>query len=69
MIPAFASWHDFWLMGGYATYVWLAVCATLLPLLILLIQIRWQRKTLLREIVQHQARQRRRTTAQQREAA
>jgi heme exporter protein D len=68
MTPAFASWHDFWLMGGYAAYVWLAVGATLLPLLILLLQIRGQRKALLREIAQHQARQRRRSTAQQWEA-
>lgn len=68
MTPAFSSWHDFWLMGGYAAYVWPAVGATLLPLFMLLIHIFWQRKTLLHEITQHQARLRRRSAAQHREA-
>ena len=66
MSSAFSSWHDFWLMGGYAFYVWLAVTFTLLPLLVLVIHTRWQRKALLREIRRQQASSRRISAARQR---
>ncbi|STK49569.1 heme exporter protein D (cytochrome C-type biogenesis protein) [Escherichia coli] len=29
MTPAFASWNEFFAMGGYAFFVWLAVVMTL----------------------------------------
>mgnify|MGYP006985872582 CR=1 FL=1 len=29
MRPAFSSWYDFFAMGGYGFYVWLAVCFTM----------------------------------------
>lgn len=66
MHSAFASWHDFWLMGGYAFYVWLAVAFTLIPLLILVAHTRWRRKTLLRDIRRQQASARRIAAAQRR---
>ena len=59
MNSAFASWHDFWLMGGYAFYVWLAVVFTLVPLLALVMHTRLQRKALLRDIRRQQASARR----------
>lgn len=64
MTPAFASWHDFWQMGGYAFYVWLSVGGTLLPLLALFAHTHWQRKSLWRQIARQQTRQRRRLAAQ-----
>lgn len=65
MNSAFASWHDFWLMGGYAFYVWLAVAFTLLPLLALVLHTRRQRAALLRDIRRQQASARRRAPAQE----
>lgn len=62
---AFASWQDFFAMGGYAFYVWLAVAMTLLPLLALLLHTTWQRKQLLSEIRRRQAREQRIRQAQQ----
>lgn len=50
MTLAFSSWSAFFAMGGYAFYVWLAVASTLVPLLCLVVHIRLQRRTLLREI-------------------
>lgn len=47
MTSAFHSWSDFWQMGGYAFYVWLAVAVTVIALLILFIHTRWQRRALL----------------------
>ena len=66
MNSAFASWHDFWLMGGYAFYVWLAVAFTLAPLLALILHTRQQRKALLREIRRQQASARRAAAARAR---
>lgn len=31
MTPAFASWNEFFAMGGYAFFVWLAVVMTVIP--------------------------------------
>ena len=69
MSSAFASWHDFWLMGGYAFYVWLAVAFTLVPLLALVLQTRLQRKALLRDIRRQQASARRVAAARGRASA
>lgn len=44
-------------MGGYGLYVWLAVSATLVPLLILVWHTRWQRKKLLNEIQRRKSRE------------
>ncbi|HCM6270167.1 TPA: heme exporter protein CcmD [Salmonella enterica subsp. houtenae serovar 44:z36,Z38:-] len=32
MRTAFSSWSDFFAMGGYAFFVWLAVAMTVVPL-------------------------------------
>lgn len=50
MTPAFHSWAEFFAMGNYAFYVWLAVAATLLSLLGLLMHTLWQHKQLLADI-------------------
>lgn len=65
MNAAFDSWQAFFAMGGYAFYVWLAVAATLLPLLGLLVHTLWQRKQLLNEVGRRQARERRIRQSQQ----
>jgi len=59
MTPAFASWHDFVAMGGYAFYVWLAVAGTLVPLFALILHSRWSHRRLLADIRQRDARERR----------
>ena len=59
MNAAFASWHEFFLMGGYAFYVWLSVSITLLSLLGLVAHTCWQRRRVLAEIRQKQSRDRR----------
>lgn len=67
MNSAFSSWQEFWAMGGYAFYVWLAVAFTIIPLIFLIIHIRWQHKALLREVSRQQARERRIAAAQDKE--
>lgn len=62
---AFLSWQDFFAMGGYAFYIWLAVALTLLPLLALMLHTIWQRRQLLAEIRRRQAREQRIRQAQQ----
>ncbi|HEY4467886.1 MAG TPA: heme exporter protein CcmD [Klebsiella sp.] len=70
MTPAFASWSDFFAMGGYAFYVWLAVALTVFPLLMLVVHTTNQRRTILRGVAQQRARERRMRAAQaQREVA
>jgi len=59
MTPAFSSWQTFFAMGGYAFYVWLAVCFTLIPLVTLFIHSVLQRRRLLVDIRQRQSRERR----------
>ncbi|CNI64606.1 MULTISPECIES: heme exporter protein CcmD [Yersinia] len=59
MKPAFNSWAEFFAMGGYALYVWLAVAATLLSLLCLWGHTRWQYKQLLADIQRREAREQR----------
>ncbi|CNC36366.1 heme exporter protein CcmD [Yersinia pseudotuberculosis] len=64
MTPAFHSWAEFFAMGNYAFYVWLAVAATLLSLLGLLMHTLWQHKQLLADIHRRQAREQRIRQAQ-----
>lgn len=59
MTSAFHSWSEFWQMGGYAFYVWLAVAATALSLALLVWHTRWQRRALLAGVRRQQARERR----------
>lgn len=54
MIFAFSAWNAFWLMGGYAFYVWTAVVFTLVALMILVIQTLWQQQALRRDLAQQQ---------------
>lgn len=68
MNSAFSSWSDFFAMGGYAFYVWLAVAMTLIPLAILVVHTVMQHRAILRGIVQQRARESRLRAAQAREA-
>ncbi|EBO1743957.1 heme exporter protein CcmD [Salmonella enterica subsp. enterica serovar Schwarzengrund] len=64
MSPAFSSWSDFFAMGGYAFFVWLAVAMTVAPHTVL------QRRAILRGVAQQRAREARMRAAQaQQEAA
>ncbi|MFH8135202.1 heme exporter protein CcmD [Pantoea osteomyelitidis] len=69
MTPAFSSWQDFFAMGGYGFYVWLAVAFTLIPLCGLMLHTLWQRHRLLTEIRQRQSRERRIRAAKTKRAA
>ncbi|WP_409310907.1 heme exporter protein CcmD [Pectobacterium sp. B1J-3] len=69
MSIAFTSWQDFFAMGGYAFYVWLATALTLLPLCALVGHTLWCRRALLRDIQRQQAREQRKQTARQSEMA
>ncbi|WP_347115450.1 heme exporter protein CcmD [Leclercia sp. S52] len=68
MNSAFASWSDFFAMGGYAFYVWLAVAMTLIPLAVLVAHTVMQHRAILRDIAQQRARETRLRAAQAREA-
>ncbi|EBW9897342.1 heme exporter protein CcmD [Salmonella enterica subsp. enterica serovar Panama] len=64
MSPAFSSWSDFFAMGGYAFFVWLAVAMTVALHTVL------QRRAILRGVAQQRAREARMRAAQaQQEAA
>ncbi len=65
MQSAFASWQEFWAMGGYAFYVWLAVAVTLISLIALVGQTFWQRRALLAEVRRQASRERRIRAAKQ----
>lgn len=70
MTPAFASWSDFFAMGGYALYVWLAVAMSVIPLVVLVVHSTLQHRAVLRGVAQQLAREARMRAAQvQREAA
>lgn len=69
MTPAFSSWAQFFAMGGYAFYVWLAVACTLAPLAGLLLHTLLQRRRLLDEIRQRQLREQRIRAAKAKKAA
>ena len=57
MTSAFASWSDFFAMGGYAFYVWLAVVMTLISLGGLVLHTVLQHRAILRGVVQQNARE------------
>ncbi len=68
--PAFSSWSDFFAMGGYAFFVWLAVAMTVAPLVLLALHTVLQRRAILRGVAQQRAREARMRAAQaQQEAA
>jgi heme exporter protein D len=67
MTPAFASWNEFFAMGGYAFFVWLAVVMTVIPLVVL--HSVMQHRAILRGVAQQRAREARLRAAQQQEAA
>ncbi|EDB4978938.1 TPA: heme exporter protein CcmD [Salmonella enterica] len=74
MSPAFSSWSDFFAMGGYAFFVWLAVAMTVAPLVLLalhtVLHTVLQRRAILRGVAQQRAREARMRAAQaQQEAA
>lgn len=50
MTPAFASWSDFFAMGGYALYVWLAVAMSVIPLVVLVLHSALQHRAILRGV-------------------
>lgn len=64
MNSTFASWADFFAMGGYAFYVWLAVCFTVFPLLALSFHAWCQHRAILRGLQQQQAREARMRAAE-----
>lgn len=59
MTPAFSNWQDFFAMGGYASYVWLAVACALLGLGGLILHTVIHRRRLLTAIRQREAREQR----------
>ncbi|EGT4275808.1 heme exporter protein CcmD [Cronobacter sakazakii] len=59
-----AALTTFFLMGGYAFYVWLAVAMTVIPLAMLITHTRLARRALRRDIAKRQARERRRKASE-----
>jgi len=55
MTPAFASWNEFFAMGGYAFFVWLAVVMTVIPLVVLVVHSVMQHRAILRGVAQQLA--------------
>jgi heme exporter protein D len=47
------SWHDFWMMGGYALYVWGSYAATLLLIIAEIVLLRMRRASALRVLRQN----------------
>ncbi|EBW9546981.1 heme exporter protein CcmD [Salmonella enterica subsp. enterica serovar Mississippi] len=66
MSPAFSSWSDFFAMGGYAFFVWLAVAMTVAPLVLHTVL---QRRAILRGVAQQRAREARMRAAQAQQEA
>ncbi|PKM11884.1 MAG: heme exporter protein CcmD [Gammaproteobacteria bacterium HGW-Gammaproteobacteria-3] len=50
------NWQDFWAMGGYAFYVWMAYGLTLVILVINIVIPVWQRKRFIQQIRNRQKR-------------
>jgi len=70
MTSAFTSWSEFFAMGGYAFYVWLAVAMSVIPLAVLVIHTATRRRVILRGVARQRAREARLRAAQaQQEAA
>lgn len=64
MTTAFASWSEFFAMGGYAFYVWLAVAMSIIPLAVLVIHTVMQHGAILRDVSRQRAREARLQAAQ-----
>ncbi|PJG85292.1 heme exporter protein CcmD [Conservatibacter flavescens] len=62
----FQTWSDFFDMGGYGFYVWLAYGISLLCIMVLIIQSYKGKDVVLREIRREQQRQARQQAAQRR---
>lgn len=46
------SWHDFWLMGGYAIYVWGSYAVTLLLIIAEVVLLKMRRSSAVRPLRQ-----------------
>ncbi|MDP9500569.1 heme exporter protein CcmD [Bisgaard Taxon 45] len=53
----FANWQDFFHMGGYGFYVWLAYGISFFAIVVLIIQSVQERKAILRTVLREQQRQ------------
>ncbi|MDO5054526.1 heme exporter protein CcmD [Pasteurella oralis] len=53
----FETWNDFFSMGGYGFYVWLAYGISLVAVVILIVQSIKERKSILKEVIREQQRQ------------
>ncbi|HDR1194628.1 TPA: heme exporter protein CcmD [Pasteurella multocida] len=53
----FTTWQDFFNMGGYGFYVWLAYGISLLAIVVLIVQSVKERKAILRDVLREQQRQ------------
>ncbi len=52
----FQTWADFWQMGGYGFYVWLAYGTTALGLVLLVAQNHWRKRQLMHDLQREQQR-------------
>lgn len=59
MVSAFETLSDFFAMGGYALYVWLAVVMTLVPLTVLTLHTVARRRVLMDDVARQRDRERR----------
>ncbi|HAV1831800.1 TPA: heme exporter protein CcmD [Enterobacter hormaechei subsp. steigerwaltii] len=69
MIGVFHDWRDFWLMGGYAFYVWLAVLSTVIPLCLIIGHTLWQHRALLVAVRRQRANEGRRHSSRSKHRA
>ncbi|RQW64166.1 heme exporter protein CcmD [Vibrio viridaestus] len=46
----FSSFHDFFNMGGYASYVWSSVAISLVLIISLFISAKWKQKSILASV-------------------
>ncbi|MRS88897.1 heme exporter protein CcmD [Enterobacteriaceae bacterium RIT714] len=69
MTPAFKYWSEFFAMGGYGLYIWLAVVLTLLALAGLILHTCMQRRAILQAIRRSHSREQRRRNVQESEAS
>ncbi|MGY4676795.1 heme exporter protein CcmD [Pasteurella sp. P03HT] len=53
----FETWRDFFDMGGYGFYVWLAYGISLVAVVVLIIQSLQERKKVLKDVLREQQRQ------------
>lgn len=53
----FETWQDFFNMGGYGFYVWLAYAISFVAVVVLVIQSVQERKKVLKEVLREQQRQ------------